>query len=57
MRRITIDEWEHIPAGETVENGFPVNGTCQAPEEPGFYTLYELVSSSNTHLGWEWEKE
>ena len=57
MRKITIDEWKHIPAGETVENGFPVNGTCQAPEEPGFYTLYELVSSSNTHLGWEWEKE
>lgn len=57
MRKITIDEWKHIPAGETVENGYPVNGYCTAPAEPGFYTLYELASDENTHLGWEWEKE
>ena len=57
MRRITVDEWKHIPAGETVENGFAVNGLCTAPSEPGFYTLYELASDENTHLGWEWEKE
>ena len=57
MKKITIDEWGHIPAGETVANGFAVNGYCTAPAEPGFYRLYELVSSSNTHLGWEWEKE
>lgn len=56
MRKITIDEWKHIPAGETVENGFAVNGYCTAPAEPGFYTLYELADE-NTHLGWEWEKE
>lgn len=57
MRRITVDEWKHIPAGKTIWNGYAVNGTCTAPAEPGFYRLYELVSSSNTHLGWEWEKE
>ena len=57
MRRITIDEWKHIPAGKTIENGYPVNGYCTAPPEPGFYTLYELASDENTHLGWEWEKE
>lgn len=56
MHRITVDEWKHVPAGESVWNGFAVNGTCVAPSEPGFYTLYELVVG-NTHLGWEWEKE
>lgn len=57
MHKITLDCWRHINAGETVDNGFAVNGTCTAPQEPGLYTLYELVSNHNTHLGWEWEKE
>ena len=57
MRRITVDEWKHVPAGESVWNGFAVNGTCVAPNEPGLYTLYELAGDDNIHLGWEWEKE
>lgn len=57
MKKVTIDEWRHIAAGETVWNGFAVNGDCTAPAEPGFYTLYELVTDGNTHAGFEWEKE
>ena len=53
MTRITVDEWEHIPAGTKVANGFS-NGYCTAPREEGLYTLYELVyEDSNTHAGWE----
>lgn len=57
MTRVTLDCWKHIGAGESVWNGFAVNGTCTAPEEPGLYTLYELVADGNIHAGWEWEKE
>lgn len=57
MRRITVDAWKHIPAGETIWNGYAVNGTCTAPSEPGLYTLYEIASDTNTHIWWEWEKE
>lgn len=56
MRKITVEEWGHVPAGGVVENGFP-SGYCTAPKEDGFYTLFELVSEDNIHLGWEWEKE
>ena len=57
MNKFTVDEWKHIAAGATVANGFAVNGTCTAPSEPGFYTLYELVTDGNTHAGFEWVKE
>lgn len=56
-RRITIDQWKHIPAGNTVWNGYAVNSTCTAPKEPGLYTLYEIADENNCHIGWEWEKE
>lgn len=57
MTRITVDEWSHIPAGTKVASGYS-NGYCTAPQEEGLYTLYELVhEDSNTHAGWEWEKE
>lgn len=55
MRRITLDIWRHIPAGDQVESGYSYNLT--SPAEPGFYTLYELADEHNTHTGWEWEKE
>ena len=55
-RRITIEEWQHIPAGTVVENGYP-GGFCKAPAEPGIYTLYEIADDNNSHIGWEWEKE
>ncbi len=48
--------YQHIKAGETVENGFP-NGYCTAPKSEGLYTLYELADDSNNHMGWKWEKE
>lgn len=51
MTRVTLDCWKHIGAGESVWNGFAVNGTCTAPEEPGLYTLYELVADGNIHAG------
>lgn len=36
MTRITVDEWEHIPAGTKVANGYS-NGYCTAPQEEGLY--------------------
>lgn len=57
MKKVTLDCWQHIEAGETVENGFAVDGYCTAPQEPGSYTLYECVTENNTHAGWEWVKE
>lgn len=59
MGRITIPQWKNIPAGQEVWNGF-VGGNCYctAPDEPGTYTLYELVhEDTNTHVGWEWVKD
>ena len=53
MERITVTSWQNIPAGQTVENGYP-NGYCTAPSEPGTYTLYELADEHNCHAGWEW---
>lgn len=49
----------HVVAGETVWNGYVGGVThCTAPADPGFYTLWELTwYGSNTHAGWEWEKE
>lgn len=57
MRKITIEEWQHIPAGETISNGYAVDGDITAPSEPGFYTLYELATDNNTHISFKWEKE
>ena len=51
----TCEEWQHIPAGTKVDDGF--GGYLTAPEEEGFYTLYEVASYRNTHQGFEWEKE
>ncbi len=56
MREITCDYWKHIKAGESVATGFG-NDEITAPAEEGFYTLYELADSHNTHQGWKWEKE
>jgi len=55
MEKITVDSWRHVPAGMEVDDGF--GRTKRAPEEPGFYTLYELVKEGNTHAGWKWERE
>ena len=55
MRRITLDIWRHIPAGEQVESGY--NYKLCAPEEAGTYTLYQIVDDKNCHQGWEWEQE
>lgn len=56
MKKITVPEFQHIPAGTTICNGYP-NGYCTAPSEDGLYTLYEMADESNCHVGWEWEKE
>ena len=54
-RRITVPNWEYIPAGEKIANGYS-NGYCIAPSKPGRYTLYEIADQNNQHVGWEWEK-
>ena len=56
MQKITVDQWRHVPAGTRIWNGYS-NGYCQAPKEPGFYTLYQLVNDRNCHVGWRWERE
>ena len=56
MFKVTVDQWRHVPAGEKVWNGYP-NGYCTAPQEPGFYTLYEVANDDNTHFAWSWVKE
>jgi len=55
MRRITLDIWRHIPAGEQVESGYGYK--LNAPDEAGTYTLYQIVDDKNCHQGWEWEQE
>lgn len=54
MHLVTVDAWQHIKAGDRVDDGF--GGYCTAPAAPGLYTLYEKVEG-NTHTGWKWEKE
>lgn len=56
MKRITVEEWRHIPSGTTIPNGYS-NGYCTAPAEPVFYTLYEVADDNNIHVGWEWIRE
>ena len=53
MRRITLDIWSHVPAGKQVESGY--NYKLTAPNEAGFYTLYQIVDDRNCYQGWEWE--
>lgn len=57
MRAIKVQE--HVPAGETVWNGYTGGKTtCTAPNTPGLlYTLYEVATDSNVHSGWKWEPE
>ena len=58
MERRMIAVQEHVPAGETVWNGYVGGEThCTAPDEPGVYTLYELADEYNCHAGWQWVKE
>lgn len=55
----TILLYDHVQSGETVWNGF-IGGetTCTAPEYPkGLWSLSEIVSPNNTHIGWEWRLE
>ena len=56
MQKITVPEWQHVPAGTRIWNGYS-NGYLQAPKEPGYYTLYQFMSERNTHIGWQWERE
>jgi hypothetical protein len=55
MKRITVDYWKHVNAGEKVHDGYGHYKT--APSDPGCYTLYELANDNNQHTGWEWVKE
>ena len=55
LRRITAEEWKNIPSGTPVPDGF--GNYLFAPIKPGIYTLYELVSDENTHVGWTWINE
>ena len=50
IERITLDCWRNIKAGETVWNGYP-DGYMTAPDEPGTYTLCQLVDDNNCHAG------
>ncbi len=52
-RRITVDEWENLQPGTVVESGYS-GLTFTAPKEEGLWTLYEIASEDNIHLGWEW---
>lgn len=56
MREITCDYWKHIKAGHSVATGYG-NDEITAPEEDGFYTLYQLADDDNNHAGWKWEME
>lgn len=56
MKQILVPGCERVPAGKTVQNGYTVKGTCKAPVEPGFYSLYELADDANIHIGWKWIK-
>lgn len=58
MIRNTTEEWKHIPAGKSVRTGFSGDmATVTAPEEEGHYTLYEIGTDQNYHVGWQWVKE
>lgn len=51
---------EHVPAGETVWNGYiGGNTTCTAPPLPedGMFSLYEVADENNVHVGWHWKLE
>lgn len=52
---LTCEEWQHVPAGVRVDDGF--GGYLTAPEEEGFYILYSIANYKNIHQGFEWMKE
>lgn len=54
MRKITVDAWKGVKAGQEVPDGY--GKYKKAPSEPGVYTLYELADEDNFHSGWKWEK-
>ena len=54
FEKLTVDEWNHIPSGQGVEDGY--GGYQFAPMEGCFFTLYELVENG-IHVGWRWERE
>lgn len=44
----------NIPAGHEVADGY---GYRKAPEEPGRYSLIQLVDDRNCHAGWRWQRD
>lgn len=44
----------NIPAGDVVPDGYHYR---RAPEEPGKYSLYQLVDDHNCHAGWRWQRD
>lgn len=54
-REITVEEWQELKPGTVVETGY-AGKTLTAPKEEGLWTLYEIASESNIHLGWKWVK-
>lgn len=54
-REITRDEWQEVYSGTVVETGYS-GKTLTAPKEEGLWSLYEIVSEENIHLGWKWIK-
>ena len=57
MKRITKDEWKHIPSGWNVPVGDELSETVTAPFRDMFLTLYERVADDGSHIRWEWEIE
>lgn len=55
---MTIERWKiwgNVPAESVVPDGFRER---KAPEEPGLYSLFELVDvDENTHQGFVWERQ
>lgn len=50
---------EHVPSETAVKIVCAGGNTlCDAPKEPGTYSLYELTyESTGAHAGWRWERE
>lgn len=44
----------NIPAGHEVADGY---GYRKAPEEPGRYSLIQVVDDHNCHAGWRWQRD
>lgn len=52
----SIKLYRGIPEGKSVWNGDPNGKIIQAPEEKGYYDLFELVDKDNNHVRYRWEK-